>query len=60
METKEGGITDVPTESENSTKYEELARFAVQDYNHKQVNLVHLRFRFDGLFSCLISVFYFV
>ncbi|PHT46495.1 Multicystatin [Capsicum baccatum] len=36
METKVGGITDVPTGSENSTKYEELARFAVQDYNHKQ------------------------
>ncbi|XP_060172503.1 cysteine proteinase inhibitor-like [Lycium barbarum] len=31
-----GGITDVPAGSENSVKYQDLARFAVQDFNQKQ------------------------
>ncbi|XP_060172526.1 multicystatin-like [Lycium barbarum] len=33
---KIGGITDVPAGSENSVKYQDLARFAVQDFNQKQ------------------------
>ncbi|MCE3216506.1 hypothetical protein HAX54_006723 [Datura stramonium] len=36
MENRAGGIVDVPIGSENSLKFEDLARFAVQDYNKKQ------------------------
>ncbi|CAN4122173.1 unnamed protein product [Withania somnifera] len=42
METLGGGIIDVPAGSENNIKYQDLARFAVQDYNQK--NNAHLEF----------------
>ncbi|XP_060172469.1 serine/threonine-protein phosphatase T-like isoform X2 [Lycium barbarum] len=58
VEVQVGEVTDVPGGSENSVKYEDLARFAVQDFNQKQKpcsNSKLLPFYYNSLVSSQIT-----